>query len=211
MSERPLLVIGDKTYSSWSLRPWLALRHAGIDFEERLLWLHRPEFRAEVARYSPSGRVPVLRHGNVVVWESLAILEYINETWMKGQGWPAEPVARAHARAAACEMHSGFAALRRELALNLRRKGAPLQPPHDAQADIRRIVALWDEARTRFGEAGPFLYGAFGCADAMYAPVALRFETYGIALPAMARAYVDTILSMPAIAEWRAAAAQEND
>lgn len=211
MSQRPLLVIGDKTYSSWSLRPWLALRHAGVDFEEKLLWLHRPEFRAEVARFSPSGRVPVLRHGNVVVWESLAILEYINETWLQGQGWPAEPVARAHARSAACEMHAGFAALRRELALNLRRKGAPLQPPHDAQADIRRVLALWDEARTRFGEAGPFLYGAFGCADAMYAPVALRFETYGIQLPSLARAYVDTLLSMPAVAEWRAAAALEND
>ncbi|EQD32255.1 glutathione S-transferase domain-containing protein, partial [mine drainage metagenome] len=114
MSELPVLVIGDKTYSSWSLRPWLLLRQAGIAFEERLLWLHRPEFRNEVARYSPSGRVPALLHDGAVIWESLAILEYINETWLQGRGWPSERKARAQARAIACEMHSGFAALRRD-------------------------------------------------------------------------------------------------
>lgn len=211
MSPRPLLVIGDKTYSSWSLRPWLMLRHAGIDFEEKLLWLHRPEFRGEVARYSPSGRVPALHHGDIVVWESLAILEYINDTWLAGRGWPQAPAARAHARAIASEMHAGFAALRRELSLNLRRKAAPLTPGHDAAQDIRRVLAIWQDTRTRFGAGGPFLLGAFSCADAMYAPVALRFEVYGIELPAPARAYVDAILALPAITEWRVAAEQERD
>lgn len=211
MSELPVLVIGDKTYSSWSLRPWLALRQADIAFEERLLWLHRPEFRSEVARYSPSGRVPALLHDGAVIWESLAILEYINETWLQGRGWPSERKARAQARAITCEMHSGFAALRRELSLNLRRHGAVLQPGHDAAQDIQRVLTLWQDTRARFGKGGPFLFGAFGCADAMYAPVVLRFVVYGIALPSAAQAYVDAILALPAIAEWRAAAALEND
>ena len=211
MNARPLLVIGDKTYSSWSLRPWLMLRQAGVDFEEKLLWLHRPEFRAEVARYSPSGRVPALHHGELVIWESLAILEYISETWMDGRGWPQDPAARAHARSIASEMHGGFAALRRDLSLNLRRAGAPLVPGHDAAQDIGRVLAIWQEARDRFGHGGPFLYGAFTCADAMYAPVALRFEVYGIRLPAPARAYVDAILALPAIGDWRRAAELERD
>ena len=211
MSELPVLVIGDKTYSSWSLRPWLLLRQAGIAFEERLLWLHRPEFRNEVARYSPSGRVPALLHDGAVIWESLAILEYINETWLQGRGWPAERKARAQARAIACEMHSGFAALRRDLSLNLRRHAAALQPGHDAAQDMQRVLTLWQDTRARFNSGGPFLFGAFGCADAMYAPVALRFLVYGIALPPVAQAYVDAILALPAIAEWRAAAALESD
>ena len=211
MNVRPLLVIGDKTYSSWSLRPWLMLRQAGVDFEEKLLWLHRPEFRAEVARYSPSGRVPALHHGELVIWESLAILEYISETWMDGRGWPQAHAARAHARSIASEMHGGFAALRRDLSLNLRRAGAPLVPGHDAAQDIGRVLAIWQEARDRFGHGGPFLYGAFTCADAMYAPVALRFEVYGIRLPALARAYVDAILALPAIGDWRRAAELERD
>lgn len=210
MSDKPLLVIGDKTYSSWSLRPWLLLQQSGIAFDEKLLWLHRPEFREQVRQYSPSGRVPVLCHGAVVVWESLAILEYINETWLGGRGWPQEAAARAHARAIACEMHAGFAALRRELSLNLRRNAAPLQPGHDAAQDIQRVLAIWEQARTRFGAGGPFLYGDFGCADAMYAPVVLRFVVYGIELPAFARTYADAVLALPGIIQWRAAAAQEH-
>ena len=209
MSELPVLVIGDKTVSSWSLRPWLALRQADIAFEERLLWLHRPAFRSEVARYSPSGRVPVLLHDGAVVWESLAILEYINETWLQGRGWPAERAARAHARAIAGEMHSGFAALRRELTLNLRRHDAPLDPGHDAAHDLLRIVAIWEDARARFGAGGPFLFGTFGAADIVYAPVVSRFISYQIPVPGFALAYMQAVWEHDWMKQWIAASENE--
>ena len=205
----PTLVIGDKNLSSWSLRPWLALRVFGIDFEELRLPLDTPEFRARIGEFSPTGKVPALLHDGVAVWESLAILEYINETFLGGRGWPHERAPRAHARAIAAEMHAGFAALRRELPLNLQRRGAPATPGPEAARDIARVQQLWREARARFGTDGPFLFGGFGLADAMYAPVALRFVAYGIALTAEAQAYVEAITALPAVIEWRAAAEAE--
>ena len=205
----PTLVIGDKNLSSWSLRPWLALRVFGIDFEELRLPLDTPEFRARIGEFSPTGKVPALLHDGVAVWESLAILEYINETFLGGRGWPHERAPRAHARAIAAEMHAGFAALRRELPLNLQRRGAPATPGPEAARDITRVQQLWRDARGRFGTGGPFLFGGFGLADAMYAPVALRFVAYGIALTAEAQAYVEAITALPAVIEWRAAAEAE--
>ena len=205
----PTLVIGDKNLSSWSLRPWLALRVFGIDFEELRLPLDTPEFRARIGEFSPTGKVPALLHDGVAVWESLAILEYINETFLGGRGWPHERAPRAHARAIAAEMHAGFAALRRELPLNLQRRGAPATPGPEAARDITRVQQLWRDARGRFGTGGPFLFGGFGLADAMYAPVALRFVAYGIALTEEAQAYVEAITALPAVIEWRAAAEAE--
>ena len=205
----PTLVIGDKNLSSWSLRPWLALRAFGVDFEELRLPLDTPEFRARIGEFSPTGKVPALLHDGVAVWESLAILEYINETFLAGRGWPHERAPRAHARAIAAEMHAGFAALRRELPLNLQRRGAPATPGPEAERDIARVQQLWRDARGRFGTGGPFLFGGFGLADAMYAPVALRFVAYGIALTAEAQAYVEAITALPAVIEWRAAAEAE--
>ena len=205
----PTLVIGDKNLSSWSLRPWLALRVFGIDFEELRLPLDTPEFRTRIGEFSPTGKVPALLHDGVAVWESLAILEYINETFLGGRGWPHERAPRAHARAIAAEMHAGFAALRRELPLNLQRRGAPATPGPEAARDITRVQQLWRDARGRFGTGGPFLFGGFGLADAMYAPVALRFVAYGIALTAEAQAYVEAITALPAVIEWRAAAEAE--
>lgn len=207
----PTLVIGDKNRSSWSLRPWLALRVFGVDFEELRLPLDTPEFRARIGEFSPTGKVPALLHDGVVVWESLAILEYVNETFLAGRGWPHERAPRAHARAIAAEMHAGFAALRRELPLNLQRRGPPATPGPEAARDIARVQQLWQETRARFATAGPFLFGDFGLADAMYAPVALRFVAYGTVLTGAAQGYVEAITALPAVIEWRAAAEAERE
>jgi glutathione S-transferase len=202
------LVIGNKNYSSWSLRPWLVLRHFGVAFDEVRLPLDTPEFTRGIARWSPSGRVPVLHRGELVVWDSLAIAEYVNETCLDGRGWPADAEQRAVARAVSAEMHSGFQTLRNQLPLNCRKRAQGFVPSAEAKRDIDRITALWRECRAHAGE-GPFLFGAFSIADAMYAPVVLRFRTYGIALGDVERRYADAILAMSAIREWLAAAEAE--
>ena len=197
------LVIGNKNYSSWSLRPWLLLRHHGVPFTELRLLLDTPGFHAQVARWSPSRRVPALHDDALVVWDSLAICEYANERWLDGKGWPADIALRALARCAAAEMHSGFGALRSQLPMNVRRQ--PRKPHWDANADtdIARVQALWTECRTRTGDsAGPFLFGRFSIADAMFAPVVWRFRTYDIELKGAARAYYETMLGLPAMLEW---------
>jgi glutathione S-transferase len=204
-----LLVIGNKNYSSWSLRPWIAMKVVGIPFEERLISLDATDFKARVREISGTGKVPALADGATHVWESLAILEYLAEKFPGAGLWPEEPPARAHARAIAAEMHAGFSALRRHLPMNVRRPVKPREPTPEAADDIRRIEAIWTDCRTRYGQGGPFLFGAFGAADAMYAPVASRFETYATALNPPAHAYVEAVLSLPAFAEWRAAAAKE--
>ncbi len=205
------LVIGDKQLSSWSLRPWMLLRHLGLPFEEIRLPLDTPRFRDEIGRYSPSRRVPVLLDDGLAVWDSLAICEYLSER-AGGAGWPADAAARAQARSVSAEMHSGFAAMRS--AWSLRAAERDLDVPLDAaaRADVARIEAIWSDCRARGRESGPWLFGPrYGIADAMYAPVVLRFNTYGASLSAAARAYFDHAMSDPHLLEWIAGARRELD
>ncbi|HEY6893938.1 MAG TPA: glutathione S-transferase family protein [Rhodanobacteraceae bacterium] len=206
---KPTLVIGNKNYSSWSLRPWLLMRHHGVEFDEVRLPLDTPEFARGIARWSPSGRVPVMHCGDLVVWDSLAICEYVNETWLDGRGWPADAEARAVARAVSAEMHSGFQALRNALPLNCRRRAAATSISAEVRADIDRIARIWRECRARYAAGGPYLFGRFSIADAMYAPVVLRFRSYVVPLGEVERRYSDTMLALPALGEWLAAAEAE--
>ncbi len=206
------LVIGNKNYSSWSLRPWLAMRQANIPFHEALVPLSREESAAAIASHSPSGKVPALKHGTRVIWDSLAILEYIAEEVPEARRWPEDREARAVARAVAAEMHSGFPAVRRHMPMNLRKSLPGLGRGPGVEREIARISALWRDCRERFGEpggGGPFLFGPFTNADAMYAPVVTRFHTYVVELDEIAGAYRDAILDLPALAEWYAAAREE--
>jgi glutathione S-transferase len=204
------LIIGNKNYSSWSFRPWLAMKVAGIAFEETVISLDAPDFKARVTAVSGTGKVPVLIDGDVHVWESLAILEYLAERFPAAGLWPDELAVRAHARAIATEMHSGFLPLRRHLPMNVSRPVRPRVLDDSASADVTRIDAIWNECRTRCGAGGPFLFGAFGAADAMYAPVVWRFLTYAIEVTAVARAYMAAIMALPAWSEWREAARLES-
>ncbi|HVH32569.1 MAG TPA: glutathione S-transferase family protein [Tahibacter sp.] len=198
---RPTLVIGNKNYSSWSLRPWLLLRHHGVDFDEVRLPLDTPEFHATIGNYSPTGRVPVLRIGDLVIWDSLAILEYSNERWLAGAGWPRDLAARGLARAVSAEMHSGFQNLRTQCPMDcVKRSTAPVSA--EVLRDIERIGALWRECRAKHAAGGPFLFGEFSIADAMYAPVALRVVSYAIPVGPVERGYIDALLALPALREW---------
>ncbi len=203
------LCIGSKNLSSWSLRPWLFLRHHGLPFKEILIPLDQPETRVRLMAHSPSGRVPALYHGDLRVWESIAICEYAAETFALPGAWPLKPAARAFARSVAHEMHSGFADLRRELPFNATRDPAPVTVSAAAQADIERVCTIWREARSRFGWLGDWLFGSFGIADAMFAPVALRFAAYDVPLEATERDYVRCVLAHPAVQQWIEAAAME--
>lgn len=209
MQQKLRLVLGSKSRSSWSLRPWLFLRHHEVPFEEIVLPLGQPDSRARILEHSPSGKVPCLLQGPLKVWESLAICEYAAETLALPLAWPLDPAARALARAMAAEMHAGFADLRRELPFDALRKPTPSTPGDQAMADIARVLALWREARSRHGQGGPWLFGRFGIADAMFAPVALRFHAYAVALEGPEREYVYNVLMHPAVQEWLDAAAAE--
>jgi len=191
------LVIGNKNYSSWSLRPWLAMKVAGIEFVEERIALDQPDTRARILACSPSGKVPCLLDGRLAVWDSLAICEYVNETYAAGRLWPADRAARATARAVSAEMHSGFAALRGHLSMDIRARkparGAEAQRRADVQADIERVVAIWTAALDASG--GPMLFGAFCIADAFYAPVVTRFVTYDVALPPLLAGYSARVLA----------------
>lgn len=203
------LVIGNKNYSSWSLRPWLALRQAGAVFTEEFIALRQPETRTRILGYSGSGRVPVLIDGDVTVWESLAICEYVAEKFPEAGLWPDDREARAIARAVATEMHSGFADLRQTLPMDYR-ANLPLPALSEAvRDDIARILGVWRTARRQFGAGGPFLFGRFSIADAMYAPVVTRFNTYGVALDEVAQAYCAAVLDLAPMREWLAAARTE--
>ena len=206
---KPTLVIGSKNYSSWSLRPWLLLRQFGVDFDEIKLPLDTPEFYRRIRDYSPSGRVPALIDGAVRTWDSLAIIEYVNERFLDGRGWPADIAARATARAISAEMHAGFSALRSELPMNCRKRVQDHPLSDAARADIARVKSIWRETRADFGRGGTFLFGDFSIADAMYAPVVFRFISYGVPLEETDRAYADTILALPAIGDWLREAATE--
>jgi glutathione S-transferase len=209
MSNALTLVIGNKNYSSWSLRPWIFLRHFEVPFEEVRLPLDTPEFRSGIGRWSPTGRVPVLHHDGLIVWDSLAINEYVNEHFLDRRGWPTDRRARAHARSAAAEMHSGFAALRNQLPMNCRRRPNEYRWDADAQCDIDRVQQLWRDLRAKYSAGGDFLCGQFGLVDAMFAPVAVRFRGYGVELDAVSAAYRDALLGTRAFREWDAAAHSE--
>jgi len=208
------LVIGDKKLSSWSLRPWLALKQCAIPFAEECIRLRQPDSKAEILRHCPSGKVPALKTRTGVVWDSLAILDYLAERHPEHDLWPTDEEARAAARSISAEMHSGFATLRNDMPMDLL-STLPAPPLSAAlEGDIRRIVAIWRDARDRFGQGGPFLFGAFSNADAMYAPVATRFRTYGVDLgrfgdEGSGAAYAETILALPAMAAWNTGAQEE--
>lgn len=206
------LLIGNKNYSSWSLRPWLAMEAAGIDFEETVLPLYEPGSKETILEWSPGGKVPVVKDGAVTIWDSLAILEYLAERHPDKHLWPDDPAARALARSISAEMHSGFMALRREMPMNIRRSFPDRMLSDDAQADIARVIEIWNDCRQADWAAdGPFLFGRFTNADAMFAPVATRFLTYGVDIRGdAARRYAQDLLAMPAMEKWIAAAHTES-
>jgi glutathione S-transferase len=206
---RPQLVIGNKNYSSWSMRGWVLLRALGIDFEEVQLKFHTEAWAREVGRWSPAGLVPVLWLDGEPVWDTLAIAETVAERWPDRHAWPRDARARAVARSVCAEMHSGFHALRQAMPMNIRGSypGRGMSP--EVGGNIDRIVAIWTSCRERFGQGGELLFGAFTAADAFYAPVATRFVTYGVQLPEAARRYVDAVIALPAVQEWSAAARAE--
>ena len=203
------LVIGNKNYSSWSFRPWIAMKVCGIAFDEVVISLNADDFKSRVSKISGTGKVPALDDSGVHVWESLAILEYLAEKFPVAKLWPADPVARAHARTISSEMHAGFVPLRRACPMNMWRPVKKRELNDETLANVRRIEAIWGECRTRYGAGGPFLFGAFGAADAMYAPVVARFHTYDVEVGAAARAYMAAVMALPAWAEWAAAARKE--
>ncbi len=214
MEEETVLAVGDKAWSSWSLRPWLAAKVAGIPFREVPVRLRQPDTAAQIAQHSPSGKVPVLKRGSFQVWDSLAICEYFAELEPEARLWPSEPAARAVARSISAEMHAGFPALRTEFPMDFHARIAGRVPLEQARADICRVVQIWSGMRRDFGADGPFLFGHFTIADAMYAPVATRFRTYGLDLASFggsdgaATAYMQTILALPQMQEWGEGAAR---
>ena len=203
------LVVGNRSYSSWSLRGFLAARLAGLTFDEVLVRLSEPGSKAELLEHSPAGKVPVLKHGARVIWDSLAIIEYLAEIRPEAGLWPADPDARAHARAISAEMHSGFSALRAAMPMNLRKSLPGKGRGRDVAEDIERIGAIWADCRATYGAGGPFLFGRFSAADVMYTPVATRFRTYAVELDEPCQAYVDAVLGRPDFLEWHEAALEE--
>lgn len=201
------LIIGNKNYSSWSLRPWLAMKVAGIAFAEQRILLYGPGSKDRILAFSPAGKVPCLMDGDLRVWDSLAICEYLAEA--HPGLWPQDRAARALARSISAEMHSGFAQLRTHMSMNVRKRYPGKGRTPEVLAEIARIAAMWSDCRARYGTDGPYLFGRFSIADAMYAPVVLRFRTYAVELQPACRAYADAILALPALHDWMAAAASE--
>ena len=197
------LVIGNKNYSSWSMRPWLALRANNIAFEEIFIPLYTGDAdKRKILDVSRSGKVPALIDGDVTVWDSLAIIEYLAERFPDAGLWPHDRARRAHARAISAEMHSGFLPLRNECGMNLHRPIGAIALSADARANVDRIQEIWSDCRERYGRQGPFLFGAFGAADAMFAPVVHRFRTYAIEVVPPVKAYMETMMALPAFAQW---------
>jgi glutathione S-transferase len=194
------LVIGNKNYSSWSMRPWLAARFADIPFEEEVIWLRRADSGQKIRAHSPNAKVPVLIDGKIIVFESIAILEYLAE--IAPALWPAERAARAHARSICAEMHAGFMALRRRCGMNIRRKPGAIAIDDIVQADVDRLVAMWTDCRARFGGGDDFLFGSFTNADAMFAPVASRLHVYAIKVPRLVGDYIQALMATPMWKEW---------
>tara|TARA_R110000782_G_scaffold175813_6_gene266906 strand:- start:293 stop:949 length:657 start_codon:yes stop_codon:yes gene_type:complete len=205
------LVIGNKNYSSWSLRAWLLLREAGIDFEEQRIALDTPTTKRALTEVSEAGRVPVLLHDGMTVWDSMAIAETVAELWPDKHLWPVERDARAHARSISAEMHAGFAVLRAGMPMNCRAMGRKVPLPDELGAEIDRIISIWTDCRRQYGDKGEWLFGDFTIADAMFAPVVLRFRTYGINLPESACVYPRRLLQSEAMQEWLLAAESETE
>ncbi len=203
------LVIANKAYSSWSFRPYILMRHFGIPFAEVVIPLAQETTKAEILRYGPSGKCPVLDDDGLIIWDSLAIIEYLAETFPDLAIWPRDKVARATARSLAAEMHSGFMGVRAHLPMNMRRPVRARDLTPEAAADVARIEQAWAEAWGRFGEPGGFLFGAFSAADAMFAPVVSRFHTYDVPVTRESRAYMDMIMALPAWRDWQAGAEAE--
>ncbi len=208
---RYTLVIGNKNYSSWSLRAWLAMRQAGIVFDEVRVPLFEEGYKASIQAYSPAGKVPTLVAGNITVWESLAICEFLAERHPETRLWPADVAARAHARAICAEMHAGFSALRNAMPMNIRSSHPGKGMTPEVKHDIERITAIWEQCRKNYGAGGELLFGHFTAADAFYAPVVSRFQTYAVTLPPVAQAYADAVLRLSAMREWITAARQETE
>lgn len=203
------LVIANKAYSSWSLRPWILLAHFRIPFEDVVIPLDQPDTRENILRYAPNGKCPSLHDGRIAVWESLAIIDYVAEAFPEKAIWPRGKAARAHARALAAEMHAGFSALRQACPTNFRREPKAIAIGDDVRADVARIEEAWAHARETFGKAGPFLFGRFSAADAMFAPVANRFHAYDIPVAKATRAYIEAVMALPAWKQWIAGAKSE--
>lgn len=204
------LVIGNKNYSSWSMRPWVALKACDIAFEEVFIPLYTGEAdKKRILDVTRSGKVPVLVDGDITVWDSLAIIEYAAEKFPEAGLWPKDSASRAHARSISAEMHSGFAALRNECGMNLHRPVKAIALSANAEADVARVQEIWTDCRNRYGRLGPFLFGSFSAADAMFAPVVHRFRTYAIEVSPAARAYMDTMMALPAFRQWTEAGLAE--
>jgi len=205
------LVIGNKNYSSWSMRPWLALRASNIPFEEVFIPLYTDNKadKERILSISRAGKVPTLVDGDITVWDSLAIIEYVAERFPEARLWPEARAARAHARSISAEMHSGFLPLRNECGMNLHRPVRAMALSADAQANVTRVEQIWSECRERYGRLGPFLFGPFTAADAMFAPVVHRLRTYAIKVAPEAAAYMETMMALPAFAEWTVAGLAE--
>jgi glutathione S-transferase len=203
------LVIANKNYSSWSLRPWLAMTMAGLPFDETIIPLDTPSTKKQIAKHSGAGRVPILHDGKITIWETLAILEYLAETFPEKNFWPKAKAARAVARSISNEMHAGFSSLRNACPMNLRRPQKPVMLDDAIRADIARIEEIWRDCRKTYGKGGKFLFGKFCIADAMFAPVVTRFETYAIPVAKDTRVYMDTVLATKAFLKWKSAALKE--
>lgn len=203
------LAIGNKLYSSWSLRAWILLTAFDIPFEETVIAMYKDDTKARMLAFGPTGKVPVIDDDGVVVWESMAIMHYIADRFADKAIWPVERAARGHAMAAAAEMHASFTAIRSSCPMNLTKRFKPRDRGDRVATDVARLEAVWAEARTRFGADGPFLYGAFSAADAMYAPVVTRLDTYQIPVSVQTRAYMDSVLTHPALIAWKQSAFQE--
>lgn len=204
------LVIANKTYSSWSFRPWILMRHFEVPFDEIVVPLALETTRAELLRYAPSGKCPILLDGEIVVWDSLAIIEYLAERLPEFPIWPKPQAARAQARALAAEMHSGFMGLRAHLPMNMRRLVGKRELTQEAAADVARLEQAFSQARARFSDGGPFLFGAFSAADAMFAPIVNRLHIYAVPVSPETRAYMDAVMALPAWGDWAAGAAAES-
>jgi glutathione S-transferase len=197
---RPLLVIGNKNYPSWSLRAWLMLKHAGVDFDELRIPLHSEGYKEKLFSCSPAGKVPAYRDGDLLVWDTMAIGEYLYESYLSL--WPTQREMRAHARSISAEMHSGFIPIRKTMPMNIRARGRKAATYPGLDDDLARVKDIWRELRTRHAGAGPWLFGSFSIADAMFAPVVFRFFTYGVGEPGVVDEYMRTVAHDPLVQEW---------